>query len=1166
MATTPKRAVHGWFVAVSTAVILLLAALASASEFDPLEEVYSLPISISVPPTVSPPKVEGKIGPTEWDCASAFTGFFSYTTGEILDGGPTVFLAYDETTLYVLFVVPQEEGRSLLARVHERDGKVFTDDSAEMFFCTPKKDLFQIAANSVGAVSDFRNGNITWNGAVTIKAGEAEDRALPEDWGLKGGKYWFIEAAIPSSEFGVSSIREGDKWSVNFAVNRPAPWAAFAPTIGCSYSEISRFCALTFLSSDAPYAQITSLGDLRFGDVDVRGKLFNPGPKAASITVDLDLRKKGSYLTKDAYRNVVGVIHYATQPFLLAPGARVPVSMKQAVTNTSVNQMAFRVAAAQPGTKTPTTLVVRSGTVKIEPPLSLKAGNVPSKKRVVLSIDASSLGNRIRTNELALTVEVLSKAREVVLSQKATVPVGVSDLTLDYAKLPVGSYRCQVTAFSEGQKVADSEADFNNPSASTWLTSSLYDDYGKTDRIPKPWTPVTCGQRSVSVWGRRMSWGRESILPRSIQSQGTELLKRPMQLIVTLRGRQCSVPLRRFRFTEQKPNRVAMVAEGETQGLTVAADVWVEYDGFLWVTLRVRDSVKGRKVDALHITVPMDAEQTTLYQTFCRSLTGWIGDKPIKMPWLADAAGNIVNFYHWFGDEDKGLGFTYTSLEHWFPESEDNFCTLYPGKAMMTYRVSLVEKAVSVDGRTYQFGIQATPIKPLPPDYHSMLSCSLNYNRWTAWQQMPENMDSTVVWPPPRMKGLNDPYNTDPKLMADVVKYAHDKGVAVLFTGCPQKISPFSQEFEDWRLEWQTLPDSILNWESTPHYQNCGRSYTLRKWLFYGWAVEIVKKFGFDGIYYDGWQTGQIACCNPHHGCGWTDEGGKRHLTVPVLEGRAFNQRMLLFLEDNVNSPYVPPKTAPERRGFPRDHYRIHSWEFVPSVMGFATSWLTGEFTGYPLHGPSMLTPEGTFGKCMGLDLLRTRCLSTNWGVPNMFHVMMWEHTESHPTDKQTLMAYAWLLPHGVPLGELTYMNQRTVLGISKIMMSFGTRKANFTPGWRKNPYLEVERVLASDPPGSSVGSAKRDEDEHPSATRNPQSAIQREVLVATWDYPLERKVLAVVSNLSVDKTRTIALRWKGFANPKIRNAGTGEQVKTGEGRFSVTLSPESFLLLRFEK
>jgi len=363
------------------------------------------------------------------------------------------------------------------------------------------------------------------------------------------------------------------------------------------------------------------------------------------------------------------------------------------------------------------------------------------------------------------------------------------------------------------------------------------------------------------------------------------------------------------------------------------------------------------------------------------------------------------------------------------------------------------------------------------------------------------------------------------------LEWAHERGIALVPVGCPQKISPLSQAFEDWALEMKALPESILNWEGIPHYQNCGRSYALRKWLFYGWAIENVQALGLDGIYYDGWMTGQIACCNPHHGCGWVDERGERQVTVPVLEGREFNQRMCLFLEDHVNCP-IPP-TAPERDGFPRYHYWIHSWQFVPSVMGFATEWLTGEFTAYPLEGPGMLTPEGSLGRCMGLGLLRTAGLSTNWGVPNMFYVPMWEHTEHHPEDRKTRMAYAWFLPHGVPLGLVHYMNQDTVVEVSRALMDFGARRASFTPGWRENAFVRVEQP------------------------------IMPEVIVATWDHGPRGEVLIVISNLQVDVTERIRLRWLADWAPTLTDALTGETLALEDGGFEVELAPEDFVLVR---
>ncbi len=512
-----------------------------------------------------------------------------------------------------------------------------------------------------------------------------------------------------------------------------------------------------------------------------------------------------------------------------------------------------------------------------------------------------------------------------------------------------------------------------------WLTSRIYDVYARQDRVPLPWTPVWQRGKVVTVWGRAMRW-QHSLLPSSIQSQGRELLAAPMQVIAVLNGKERAVPLQNFRVLRRQQSRVDFLAEGEVHGVRLQAAMFVEFDGFLWVTLKATSA--RAKVDGLRVLVPLNARHVRLFQTFARPLAGWVPDKPLRFSWLADAKEGIVNFYHWFGDEEVGLGFTYTSLQHWVLKSEDNFCTFLPHPQSPCYVINLVERPSGLDGRVFHFGVQATPIKPLPPDYPMMKGATVRMEPWAAMNRLADDVDMALVWPIPAgtaMSSLNDPYRVDRKVLEEAKDFCHRKGIAFLGVAhCPQRISSHNAEFAQYADEWKRLPENVFEWEKVPHFLACGKSYTYRKWLFYGWAIENVLKLGLDGLYSDGWMTGQMGCSNGRHGCGWVDARGKRHLTVPVLEGREFNRVMCLFLEDHVRAPL--PKTAPQRVGFPRYHFWVHSWEFVPSVMGFATAWLTGEFAAYPLHGPSMQTPEGTYGKCLGLGLFRARCLSTNWG------------------------------------------------------------------------------------------------------------------------------------------------------------------------------------------
>ena len=105
-----------------------------------------------------------------------------------------------------------------------------------------------------------------------------------------------------------------------------------------------------------------------------------------------------------------------------------------------------------------------------------------------------------------------------------------------------------------------------------------------------------------------------------------------------------------------------MTASGHMAGLTITADMWVEYDGFLWVELRAEDSTAGRQIDSLRVLVMLPSKHATLYQTHARRPAGWIDREPISLRWLARPGAHTVNFYHWLGNEDRGLGFTFALI------------------------------------------------------------------------------------------------------------------------------------------------------------------------------------------------------------------------------------------------------------------------------------------------------------------------------------------------------------------------------------------------------------------------------------------------------------------------------------------------------------------------
>ncbi len=1114
----------------------------AASEFDPLKELYERDLVVMAAPAIPAPVVDGKIAAGEWDCAAATTGFHSYSDGSMIPDGPILFAAYGDTDLYVLVVTPQDPSRPLSSRASSPDQVAVTNDDSIEFYVSPDgNNVFQFITNSAGVTADLKNDSLEWNGPFKVAAGESRSADLPAQWSLPEGRYWFAEMAIPYSSIAAKAPGSTSRWALNAVVNRNGPWSVLAEKSVKRFSEISTFPTLVFAGAGEPYVQLTSLGKFNFGEPAPGGRVFNPGASAASVGVQLDMRKEGSRTTEDAYRTIIGAIKSFSDKVTAPPHSSQPFRFENQATDTTIDRLAVHVAVLDDSGKPVRDLLLRHGKVTVLPPMVVTVGNVPPRKYAVLAADLTGLKGRKGLERVAINVAVHDAAGKEVLRQNSDGPIEVREMKLDWSALAPGEYSCAVRATSSrGEELATSAAKFTVPETPVWLKSTVYDDYGKLDRVPLPWRPVKLSGRTVDVWGRTVTWEKASILPSSIKSLGVQLLSAPMKLTISAAGQEFSIPMSSFRVVSATKKRATIVAKGSAHGISVQADMFAEFDGFIWMTLSTKDKVKGRKVDAVRILTRMPTRETTLYQTFDRKLAGDIGQNPIRIAWQGLPNESIVNFYHWLGNEDRGLGFTYTSLEHWLPRTEDNFATIIPGKNDTTYSINLIEKPASLTGRKFTLGIQATPIKALPPDYHGMIGTTKMYQPWRLSNLRPELIDMQLVWPEPMstiMLGLDNPYNVDEKQYLQQLKESHDQGISLLtVAACPQKISYHDKWMGEYDLEWKTLPASVLNWNGVATYQNCGRSLALRKWLFYGWAIENVKKFGTDGIYFDGWQSGQMGCSNPHHGCGWTDGDGKRHLTVPVLEGREFNQRMCLFLEDNVKAAHFLADGAPARPGFPRYHYWIHSWQFVPSVMGYATEWLTGEFTGWPQKGISTFDPNGSFAECLGLGLFRALGLSTHFGVTNMWLPMMWEDEENLTRDHQTLMALAWFLPHGVPIGGASYLNHETVIKVEDILLRFDHRRAVFTPGWRPNPFWKIE------------------------------SPIAREVMAATWNVKGKDRVLAVVSNLKQSSTHDVTLRWTGFSGAHFTNAMTGEDIPVKGEHVTLTLKPETFVLIAAEK
>ena len=189
----------------------------------------------------------------------------------------------------------------------------------------------------------------------------------------------------------------------------------------------------------------------------------------------------------------------------------------------------------------------------------------------------------------------------------------------------------------------------------------------------------------------------------------------------------------------------------------------------------------------------------------------------------------------------------------------------------------------------------------------------------------------------------------------------------------------------------------------------------------------LKRELGIDGVYLDG-TLNLRSSDNPAFGCGWTDDAGRRHKTVPAERIRSFAKRInRLFVQDG---------------GIAFAHLYLS-----PPTMGFVSNTYLGEHVGFlNLDWQSVrdVIPDDV-----------TRCLYNprNTGVPMVLCIQnMWPHLRSikpywYPR------ASAWADLHGIDINVLLECPMADVglvqMAKNRRLAELGVDRCEWLPYWR---------------------------------------------------------------------------------------------------------------------
>jgi hypothetical protein len=328
-----------------------------------------------------------------------------------------------------------------------------------------------------------------------------------------------------------------------------------------------------------------------------------------------------------------------------------------------------------------------------------------------------------------------------------------------------------------------------------------------------PWTPIRYAAGVLRVWGREYQL-RNTIFPVQITSRGRFLLTGP----ISLRCKGMKEVLRSMAPLLISPGEVELrqhVSFGDHVQATVS--LRAEYDGLLFYKVDLR-SDRAVMLGNLSLEIPLKADLATYFQKYILMNKDWGEQATHSIP-----SGRGVlwqspfNPYVWIGDENEGL--------FWFSQSSNGWRTasaplrLVRSRDSVRFIVSFINTpTVLSHDITFEFGLQATPTRPLPPLWRSVgIIKTWPPKDGLSLAALGTNPKPAVVilWPNREdWKWFGFPEPRDPTRMHALIRSFHSRGIKVVAYVQAEALASNMPAYKANIAAWQYLPPVVDRFSS----------------------------------------------------------------------------------------------------------------------------------------------------------------------------------------------------------------------------------------------------------------------------------------------------------------------------------------------------------------
>jgi hypothetical protein len=687
---------------------------------------------VSMPLIKATPTVDGAIGEDEWAGAVRSIGLNSQYDMKLAAREVIFWVGADKSNLYLALKMELPPTGDLLTRAVPDGDRDITaalhDDTIELVvnphlgMTTGDRRYFHIIVNERGAMFDrsFDPGNAQnpMTTAWRLKNWQFRNRRA-EGW-------WEVEIAIPFAEIGATEADLAHPWGLRVCRNWQRGWDQSRwEGVTAAYEDVPTMPQVRF-DEAAPVVQVVRLrGDAK---PEIEVSVANGGPaEARPLQRPIPVKV---FLSDTWSRNPPTEM---TKELTIAPGTKESVTLTPPHGGPEGDHHTIIRVTSPDGAKT---YYLRDFVWKFERPterwtmlkedkqaIQLQYAVYPYYRKLKVRVGIESLASKDKVTGATVTFG----AEETLVTGDLRFKDYVVERVLDLPELAAGNYVVAVKLQGEGVPT-EAVTGLYERVVFPWEWNEL----GMSQRVIPPFTPIEVeGRGRIVRTVLREHRLNEDGLWDQVVSLGKPLLREPMRWVAYRGDKRLAVEPDMLRQLPGTPDQRNLAAEFFIDRVNIMMRIEWEQDGMAKYIVYM-PAERDKQLDRLSLEIPLDDAQMKYMHACGDGLRfNYAGLAPAGEGVVWDSAkanrNDIVGTFYpyvWLGGGERGLAFFADSDRGYSLDDKTPMIELVRQAGVLTMRVNFITKPTKLDqARTLEFGLQATPVKPMPED-------PVSWRRW----------------------------------------------------------------------------------------------------------------------------------------------------------------------------------------------------------------------------------------------------------------------------------------------------------------------------------------------------------------------------------------------------------------------------------------------------